>query len=62
MITSSKLDALIATGQLKAYVFDTRNDTGKNPYRRLELTFPQGNKIVILPEGEVFGEERFGIY
>ena len=68
MIESEKLEKLVAAQLLTSYAFDVRDDTGSDPYYRLEMIFPNGDKIVILPDpdGWNFGcnepTKRIGIY
>jgi hypothetical protein len=59
----AQLNKLVESKQLRAYTFDCRNDTGEDPYMRLELVFPDGTKLVVLPEGtHADGTERIGLY
>jgi hypothetical protein len=63
MFNVAELDKQVAKGALKSYTFDVRDDTGENPYMRLELVFPDGMKLVVLPEGfSPAGAERLGLY
>jgi hypothetical protein len=59
-----QLESLVASKQLSSYALDHRDDTGENPYMRLELVFPDGTKLVVIPEGNRHGdgEERIGLY
>jgi len=62
-IYSERLERLVSKGLLKSYTFDLRDDTGTDPYMRLELVFPDMTKIVVLPDGKsVDGVERIGLY
>ena len=58
-----QLDKLVANKQLLSYSFEDRNDTGHDPYLRLELIFPDGTKLVVIPEGtHVGGTQLIGLY
>jgi hypothetical protein len=62
-IISRRLEKLVVSGQLKAYTFDHHDDTGSNPYWKLELVFPDGTSIRIIPEGShPIDGERLGVY
>jgi hypothetical protein len=58
-----ELDKLITSKHLRSYAFDVRDDTGQDPYSRVELVFSDGTKLIVLPEGKNWdGIERIGLY
>lgn len=58
-----QLDELVAHHHLLSYSFDIHNDTGIDPYMRLELVFPNGTKLIVLPEGMRWdGTELIGLF
>lgn len=61
-IKCEDLEKLVQDKQLKQYRFDCFNDTGQDPYYCLELVFPNGTKLVVIPEGKRGNVERIGLY
>ena len=63
MIRVERLETLVQKDLLKSYTFDFQDDTGENPYMRLELIFPDDTKVVVIPEGKrADGLERIGVF
>ena len=63
-IKADWMDKLVDDGQLKSYLLDVRNDTGSDPYMQLELVFPNGFIMIVIPEGRhpTSGVDRIGLF
>lgn len=57
-----ELDQLVESGDLESYKFTNENDTGNDPYQRLELIFRSGKRMVVLPEKRLDGREGLDLY
>lgn len=57
-----QLDKLVVSGQLKSYRFSSEDDTGEDPYQRLELVFPSGFKLAVIPAKKMDGEQSLDLF
>lgn len=63
MYPDEVMNALVRSGLLTSWQKTHEEDTPGHPYQRLEMVFPDGTQLVVIPEGKHHdGTERLGLY